>query len=45
MLKDNNLNFRGIKGLAYSYEFGNSLLSYGFLGHINILCPETSLTR
>ena len=44
-LRDNNLCFRGVKGLAYSKEFGNSLLSYGFQGHINIWCPETSLTR
>jgi WD40 repeat protein len=44
-LKDPGQTLRGVKGLAYSYEFGSSLLSYGFQGHINIWCPETSLTR
>jgi WD40 repeat protein len=44
-LKDPSQNLRGVKGLAYSFEFGSSLLSYGFQGHINIWCPETSLTR
>ena len=29
-LRDNNLNFRGVKGITYTYEFGQSLLSYGF---------------
>ena len=29
-LRDNNLNFRGVRGIAYTYEFGQSLISYGF---------------
>jgi len=29
-LRDLNQDFRGVKGLTYSGEFGKSLLSYGF---------------
>lgn len=36
---------RGIRGITYSFDFGGNLLSYGFSNHINVWCPEVSLTR
>ena len=37
--------FKGIRGLTYCCDFGANLLSVGFENHINIWCPELSLTR
>ena len=31
--------------MTYSYEYGGNLLSFGFETHINVWCPEASLTR
>ena len=36
---------RGVRGLTYNYEYGSNLLSYGFELHINVWCPEVSITR
>jgi WD40 repeat protein len=44
-LKSPNSNQRGIRGMAYSYEYGSNLLTYGFEMHLNVWCPEVSLTR
>lgn len=44
-LKSPNSNNRGIRGLTYNYEYGSNLLSYGFDMHINVWCPEVSITR
>ena len=44
-LKCPSSNQRGIRGLAYNYEYGSNLLSYGFDMHINVWCPEVSITR
>lgn len=43
-LRDDSTS-KGIRGLTYSYEYGGNLLSYGFETHINVWCPEVSLTR
>ena len=42
---DPNNSTRGIRGLSYSDYFGSNLLSYGFENHINVWCPEVSITR
>lgn len=42
--KDPN-STRGIRGLAYSDEFGGNLLSFGFEYYVNVWCPQISLTR
>lgn len=44
-LKSPQSNSRGIRGLSYNYEYGSNLLSYGFDMHINVWCPEVSITR
>jgi WD40 repeat protein len=44
-LKSPNSSQRGIRGLTYNYEYGSNLLSYGFEMHINVWCPEVSITR
>lgn len=44
-LRDPNQDTRGILGLSYSGHYGSNLLSYGFEMHINIWCPEVSITR
>ncbi|EGR30073.1 hypothetical protein IMG5_143010 [Ichthyophthirius multifiliis] len=44
-LRDPNQTFRGVLGLSYSSFYGSNLLSYGFQNHINIWCPELSITR
>ena len=43
-LKDTTTT-RGIRGMTYSFDYGGNLLSFGFETHINIWCPEVSLTR
>ncbi|EGR28930.1 hypothetical protein IMG5_166500 [Ichthyophthirius multifiliis] len=44
-LRDPNSSIRGVLGLTYSCHYGSNLLSYGFDYHINIWCPEVSITR
>lgn len=44
-LKDPSQVGRGIRGMTYSADYGNNLLTYGFETHINIWCPEVSITR
>ncbi|KRW99211.1 WD40-repeat-containing domain [Pseudocohnilembus persalinus] len=45
-LKDNsNENKRGILGMSYSSNYGSNLLTYGFENHINVWCPQVSITR
>lgn len=44
-LHDPNQSQRGIRGLTYSSDYGSNLLSFGFENHINVWCPEVSLTR
>ena len=44
-LKDNGTIGRGVKGLTYSLDYGSNLLSFGFESHINVWCPEISITR
>ena len=43
-LKDGSTS-KGIRGITYSFDYGGNLLSFGFENHINIWCPEVSLTR
>lgn len=45
VLKDPGVNTRGIKSLTYCHSYGSNLLSIGFDHHINIWCPEVSITR
>lgn len=44
-LRDPNSCARGVLGLTYSCHYGSNLLSFGFEVHINIWCPEVSITR
>ncbi|EAR91938.2 WD domain, G-beta repeat protein (macronuclear) [Tetrahymena thermophila SB210] len=44
-LKDPSNCERGVRQLTYSHQYGSNLLSVGFEQHINVWCPEISITR